>query len=216
MRTPAQQSASRANGARSLNLLAKVTVVKKESLKGFQELVRQYMLSTAPRNAVEEICSAYYQTNPARHASPQPPAGPHGGAHCAPEPLSMRLRPRIPAPRTSAPGAPRTAASERTQKTPATPAQPPRPAGRVFLSTSRGETPPPDEPQPAVPRNAAPDAPLPRHPPEPQPPPAGPMEANIEAAPAQSRLQPPGIWPRTSRRQPSQRPLAPPPADFRQ
>jgi plasmid stabilization system protein ParE len=50
----------------------------------------------------------------------------------------------------------------------------------------------------------------------PVPPPAGPMEANIEAAPAQSRLQSPGRWPRTSRRQPSQRPLAPPPVDFRQ
>ena len=44
----------------------------------------------------------HVKTNPARHASAQPPAGPHGGAHCAPEPLSMRLRPHIPVPRTSA------------------------------------------------------------------------------------------------------------------
>jgi len=49
--------------ARSLNLLAKVTVVKKELLKGFHELVRQHLLRIAPRNAVElpavqETCSA--------------------------------------------------------------------------------------------------------------------------------------------------------------
>ena len=185
MRTPAQQAASRANGARSrgpktgqrkprssmtarsLSLLAKTTVVKKESLKGFQELVRQHMLCIAPReaveqDAVEEICSATWrlyrlwaierkaidlelatQSSPddleclthacgalagknqhillqrhetglqniirrslariealrrivpqekfeplpcAGHASAQPPYGPAGGAHCAPEP----------------------------------------------------------------------------------------------------------------------------------
>ena len=81
MRTPAQQAASSANGARSrspktgdgkrrssmnarsLNLLAKITVVKNEPRQGFQELVRQHMLCIAPRNSVqqdaaEEICSA--------------------------------------------------------------------------------------------------------------------------------------------------------------
>jgi hypothetical protein len=52
--------------ARSLSLLAKTTVVKKESLKGFQELVRQHMLCIAPReaveqDAVEEICSATWR-----------------------------------------------------------------------------------------------------------------------------------------------------------
>ena len=83
MRTPAQQAASRANGARSrgpnthgeprssmtarsLNLPPRITVVKKESRKGFQELVRQHMLSIVPRNvveqdAVEEICSATWR-----------------------------------------------------------------------------------------------------------------------------------------------------------
>jgi len=175
MRTPAQQAASRANGARSRgpnaqdgkhrsttkpfchNQLAKATVLKKESRKGLQELVRQHMLSIAPRDpveqdAVEEICSAtwrlyrlraierktidlelatqsspddlgclaqacgalagnnprpknilrrslariralrqpgekkHVKTNPARHASVQPPARPAGGPHCAPEP----------------------------------------------------------------------------------------------------------------------------------
>ena len=44
----------------------------------------------------------HVNSNPARPAAAQPPAGPHGGAHCAPEPLSMRLRPHIPVPRTSA------------------------------------------------------------------------------------------------------------------
>ncbi|MCX6633518.1 MAG: hypothetical protein NT090_00250, partial [Acidobacteria bacterium] len=84
MRTPAQQAASRANGALSSgpktedgkrrsaakpfshDLLAKATVLKKESLEGFQELVRQYMLRIAPRDpvelaAVEEICSATWR-----------------------------------------------------------------------------------------------------------------------------------------------------------
>jgi len=84
MRTPAQQTASRANGARSggpktpdgklrsaakpflHDQLAKATVVKKESREGFQELVRQYMLRIAPRDpveqdAVEEICSATWR-----------------------------------------------------------------------------------------------------------------------------------------------------------
>ena len=71
MRTPAQQAAARANGAlsrgpktgerkprssmtaRSLNLLAKTTVVKNESRQGFQELVRQRTLPIAPRDAVD-------------------------------------------------------------------------------------------------------------------------------------------------------------------
>jgi hypothetical protein len=84
MRTPAQQAASRANGARSrgpktgndqprssidarsLNLLTKATVLKSESRKGFRELVHQHMLFFAPRNAVEqvvveEICSATWR-----------------------------------------------------------------------------------------------------------------------------------------------------------
>ena len=85
MRTPAQQAASRANGARSrgpktgaaeeprtsmeahsLHLLARTTVLKNESLKGFRELVRQHMLRIAPRDAVEqtaveEICSATWR-----------------------------------------------------------------------------------------------------------------------------------------------------------
>ena len=84
MRTPAQQTASRANGARSRgpktqegklrsttkpflhDQLAKATVVKKESREGFQELVRQFMLRIAPRDpveqaAVEEICSATWR-----------------------------------------------------------------------------------------------------------------------------------------------------------
>jgi hypothetical protein len=41
---------------------------------------------------------------------------------------------------------------------PATPAEPPLPTARVFLVISREETPTPDEPQPAVPPSAAPDA----------------------------------------------------------
>jgi hypothetical protein len=84
MRTPAQQAASRANGARSrgrnskesqprssmdarsLYLLTKATVLKSESRKGFRELVHQHMLFFAPRNAVEqvvveEICSATWR-----------------------------------------------------------------------------------------------------------------------------------------------------------
>ena len=84
MRTPAQQSASRANGAHSggpktedgklrsaakpflHDQLAKATVVNRESRQGFQELVRQYMLHIAPRDpveqaAVEEICSATWR-----------------------------------------------------------------------------------------------------------------------------------------------------------
>ena len=84
MRTPAQQAASRANGARSRgpktpegklrstakpflhDLLAKATVLKNESREGFQELVRQHMLRIAPRDAVEqaaveEICSATWR-----------------------------------------------------------------------------------------------------------------------------------------------------------
>jgi len=84
MRTPAQQTASRANGARSrgpktqppnlrtsmdapsLDLLTKTTVLKSESRKGFHELVRQHMLRFAPRDAVEqtaveEICSATWR-----------------------------------------------------------------------------------------------------------------------------------------------------------
>jgi hypothetical protein len=52
--------------ARSLNLLAKITVVKNESRQGFQELVRQHVLCVAPRDAVEqdaveEICSATWR-----------------------------------------------------------------------------------------------------------------------------------------------------------
>ncbi len=84
MRTPAQQTASRANGARSRgpktpdgklrstakpflhDQLVKATVVKKESAEGFQELVHHYMLRFAPRDpveqaAVEEICSATWR-----------------------------------------------------------------------------------------------------------------------------------------------------------
>ena len=84
MRTPAQQTASRANGARSrgpktqppnprtsmdapsLDLLTKTTVLKSESRKGFHELVRKHMLRFAPRDAVEqtaveEICSATWR-----------------------------------------------------------------------------------------------------------------------------------------------------------
>jgi hypothetical protein len=84
MRTPAQQAASRANGALSRgpkteegkrrsaakpsshHLLAKTTVLKVESRKGFQELVREHMLCIAPRDAVEfaaveEICSATWR-----------------------------------------------------------------------------------------------------------------------------------------------------------
>jgi len=143
MRTPAQQAAASANGTRSsidalsLYLLAKVTVFKDESHKGFQELVRQHTLRIAPRDAVEETCSAiqsfpddlgclahacgvpagknpriqalrqtgkkrFDQTTPVGHTSSGPPAGPDGGPHCAPEPLSMRLRPHIPVLRTSA------------------------------------------------------------------------------------------------------------------
>jgi hypothetical protein len=196
MRTPAQQATARANGARSsmdalsLHLLAKATIVKNESCESFQELLRQHTLRIAPRDAIEETCSAsqsspdgleclphacgalagkyprlqalrqpgeknmskrtqrgtpplsrplgrpagrtvrrslypcaqniirrslariqalrqpgarkHDKTNPARHASVQPPAGPAGGADGAPEPLSMHLRPHIPVPRTSA------------------------------------------------------------------------------------------------------------------
>jgi len=64
MRHPARQAASRANGARSsmdalsLHLLAKATVLKDKSYKGFQELVRHYILRIAPPAAVEETCSA--------------------------------------------------------------------------------------------------------------------------------------------------------------
>ena len=220
--------------ARSLNLLARITVVKKESRKGFQELVRQHMLSIVPRNvveqdAVEEICSATWrlyrlraierkaidlelaaqsspddlecmvhacgvvagknshllfqghetrlqniirnslarietlrriapQENfqlipPADHASGQPPAGPAGGTICAPEPLSMRLRPHIPVARTPACGLPKppfpplhgepsknpgipAETQERpteTQEEPAIPSEPPPPSGRRNL-----------------------------------------------------------------------------------
>jgi hypothetical protein len=84
MRTPAQQAAARANGARSrgpktpegkrrcsmnaisLNLLANATVLKKESRESFQELLRLHTLCIAPRDAVEqsaveEICSATWR-----------------------------------------------------------------------------------------------------------------------------------------------------------
>jgi len=252
MRTPAQQAASRANGARSRgpnaqdgkhrsttkpfchNQLAKATVLKKESRKGLQELVRQHMLSIAPRDpveqdAVEEICSATWrlyrlraierkaidlelaaQSSPddleclvhacdvvagknshllfqghetrlqniirrslariealrriapqekfepitsAGHASGHPPAGPAGRTHCAPEPLSMRLRPHIPVPRTPARGLPKPPSPplhgepgknpgkpaetqekpRETQEEPAILAEPPPPSGRRNL-----------------------------------------------------------------------------------
>jgi hypothetical protein len=44
----------------------------------------------------------FAQTAPVGHTSGEPPAGPVGRAHRAPEPLSMRLRPHTPVPRTSA------------------------------------------------------------------------------------------------------------------
>ncbi len=84
MRTPAQQAASRANGARSrgpktpegkrrssLNrishgLLAKTTVLQKESRAGFERFLRQHVEKFAPRDpveyaAVEELCSAEWR-----------------------------------------------------------------------------------------------------------------------------------------------------------
>jgi len=54
--------------ARSLNLLAKMTVVKNASSQGFQELVRQHMLRFAPRDAVEQ--DAVEETRSTTHASP--------------------------------------------------------------------------------------------------------------------------------------------------
>ena len=84
MRTPAQQAAARANGARSrgpkteqgrrrcsmnatsLNLLASATALKDESRKSFQNVVRVHTQCLAPRNpaeqaAVEQICSAAWR-----------------------------------------------------------------------------------------------------------------------------------------------------------
>ena len=168
MRTPAQQAASRANGAcssmdaLSLHLLAKATVLNNESHNGLPELVRQHTPCIAPRDAVEETCSAiqsspndleclahtcgvlagknpriralrqpgerkHVNSNPARHASAQPPAGPDGGAHRAPEPLFMRLRTHIPVPRTS-PREPQKPAPPPPQKNPRKPKKnPPKP-----------------------------------------------------------------------------------------
>jgi hypothetical protein len=40
--------------ARSLHLLTKATVLKRESRKGFQKLVHEHMLFFAPRNPVEQ------------------------------------------------------------------------------------------------------------------------------------------------------------------
>jgi len=84
MRSPAQQAAARANGARSrgpkteqgrrrcsmnatsLNLLAKATALKDESNESFQENARLHIQHIAPRDAVEqaaagEICSASWR-----------------------------------------------------------------------------------------------------------------------------------------------------------
>jgi hypothetical protein len=84
MRTPAQQAASRANGARSRGpktaagkrrssrnalrhgLLARATVLQRESLAGFQNMLRQHIECIAPRNpveqaAVEDMCAAAWR-----------------------------------------------------------------------------------------------------------------------------------------------------------
>lgn len=84
MRTPAQQAASRANGARSrgpttaagklrssLNavshgLLSRATVLENESRAGFEEVFRDHIAHLAPRNsielgAIEEMCSAAWR-----------------------------------------------------------------------------------------------------------------------------------------------------------
>ncbi len=84
MTTPAQQAASRSNGARSRGpktaagksrssrnalrhgLLAKTTVLENESREGFEELLRQHIRRIAPRDAVEhsaleEMCSAAWR-----------------------------------------------------------------------------------------------------------------------------------------------------------
>jgi len=84
MRTPAQQAAARANGARSRGaispegkrrssrnalrhgLLAKTTVLENESRAGFEDMLRQYFQRFAPRDtveqgAIEEMCSAAWR-----------------------------------------------------------------------------------------------------------------------------------------------------------
>jgi len=79
MPTPAQQAAARTNGARrsmdalSFHPLAKTTVLKNESHKGFQELVCHHTLRIAPRDAVEGICSAT-QSSPAASSAWSGPA----------------------------------------------------------------------------------------------------------------------------------------------
>ena len=58
--------------------------------------------SPAFRPCASPAKKRFAQTTPPEHTSGQPPSGPAGGAHCAPEPYFIRLRPHIPVPRTSA------------------------------------------------------------------------------------------------------------------
>ena len=107
MRTPAQQVASRVNGARSLHLLAVAQDAVEEtcSTQSFPDdlgCLAQACGALAgnnprPKNILRRSLARiralrqpgetkHVNSNPRMHASAQPPAGPAGGPHCAPEP----------------------------------------------------------------------------------------------------------------------------------
>ena len=118
MRTPAQQVASRVNGARSLHLLAVAQDAVEEtcSTQSFPDDLGCLAHACGalagnnprPRNILRrslariqalrriEAQKRFDQTAPEEHTSGQPPTGPADRAQCAPEPYSMRLRPYIP------------------------------------------------------------------------------------------------------------------------
>ena len=106
MQTPAQQAASRSSVDPATWRLHRLWAIERKTIDLECLTHACGALAGAPSLASRPCASPAKQkrvkTNPARHASAQPLSGPSGGAHCAPEPLSMRLRTHIPVPRTSA------------------------------------------------------------------------------------------------------------------
>jgi len=102
MRTPAQHAASRANGA-PRNAVEQPAVEQTcSAIQSFPDGLKCLLHACGALAGKNPRIQALRQpgetkhvnSNPRMHASAQPPAGPAGGPHCAPEPLSMRLRHR--------------------------------------------------------------------------------------------------------------------------
>ena len=104
MRTLAQQTASRANGARStIERLAHACGALAGNNPSPRNILRRSLARIETLRRIEAQ-KKFDQIAPFGTTSHEPPAGPAGGPHYAPEPYSMRLRPYNPVLRISARG----------------------------------------------------------------------------------------------------------------